>query len=49
VPRNEQFGWVLFSLSGVIFLVIGFRTGDILTIIASILWLAGCALFLQSR
>jgi len=36
-------------LSGVFFLVIGIRESDVLTIVASILWLLGCAAFLQTR
>jgi len=39
----------MFMLSGVIFLIMGIRTSDAMTIIASILWLVGCMSFLKSR
>lgn len=49
MPRNERIGWLMFSLSGVIFLGMGIRDESVPTIIASLLWLGGCGLFLQSR
>jgi len=47
--RLQLFGWIMFSLSGVVFIVIGVREGDALTIVAAILWMLGCAAFLADR
>lgn len=48
MPRNERFGYVMFMISGAIFLIMGIRNADAMTIIASVVWLLGCAAFLQS-
>lgn len=42
-------GWVLFSASGVLFLISGFRAGDWFTIVGSVLWLIGVGFFLLGR
>ncbi len=44
--RFELAGWVLFSVSGVLFLVAALRAGDALLLWGSITWLAGVAAFL---
>lgn len=42
-------GWILFTLSGVLFMSVGIREGDWLSIGAAALWLVGCAIFLSDR
>lgn len=44
----QRFGWIMFTLSGVFFLVIGLRDGDPLTIGGAVVWMIGCAAFLLS-
>ncbi len=44
--RYERFGWIMFALSGVFFLAIGFREDDPLTIGGAVVWMLGCASFL---
>jgi len=48
MPRLHRIGWILFTASALVFLAIGARDGDVLTIGAGVLFLAGCALFLAS-
>lgn len=43
---HERFGWVMFALSGVFFVIIGIRDGDALTLLAAAVWVAGCVAFL---
>lgn len=40
-------GYLAFALSGVVFVVIGIRERDALTLLAAALWLVGCAAFLK--
>lgn len=47
--RNEQVGWWLFVLCAVLFLAAGIRDRDPLVIVASGVFLAGCAAFLLPR
>lgn len=42
----ERFGWMMFALSGVFFLVVGFQNRDWLTIAGAVVWMIGCASFL---
>ncbi|MGI9598925.1 MAG: hypothetical protein ACR2QK_22365 [Acidimicrobiales bacterium] len=42
-------GWVLFALSGVLFLILGIRDGDALAIGAAALWTVGCVVFISDR
>lgn len=35
----------MFLLSGVIFLIVGARAGDILTILGALVWMVGCGAF----
>ena len=42
----ERFGWLMFTLSGVFFLIIGFREGDALVIAGAVVWMIGCVSFL---
>jgi len=44
----QRFGWIMFTLSGVFFLAIGVREGDLLTIGGAVVWMIGCAAFLMS-
>ncbi|MCE2529641.1 MAG: hypothetical protein J4G11_07210 [Acidimicrobiia bacterium] len=44
--RFELAGWVLFTGSGVLFLVAALRAGDALLLWGSITWLAGVGFFL---
>ena len=39
---RTNFIWMLFAISGVIFLIGGIRNGDLFSIVASVPWLAGC-------
>ena len=45
-PR-ARFGWIMFLLSGVFFLILGIRSGDWLTIAGAVVWMIGCAAFLS--
>jgi hypothetical protein len=44
--RRHGLGWGLFLLSSFFFFVMGVRDGDVLSITASVLFAAGCLLFL---
>ncbi|MDX1691187.1 MAG: hypothetical protein R3290_09225 [Acidimicrobiia bacterium] len=46
MPRLHRFGWILFLASAVVFLAVGLRDGDALTIVAGILFTLGCVMFL---
>ena len=46
VPFLHRIGWILFTASAVVFLVVGIRDGDALTIGAGILFTLGCLMFL---
>ncbi|MEM7093024.1 MAG: hypothetical protein AAF567_08475 [Actinomycetota bacterium] len=48
MSRHELFGWLMFSLSGVFFLIIGFRDGEPLVIAGAVVWMIGCASFLAA-
>jgi len=47
VRTSHIVGYVAFALSGVVFVIIGIRERDVLTLIAAALWLIGCAAFLK--
>lgn len=42
----EPIGWMLFTISGLFFLVVGIRDGDPLVICGVVAWLIGCAIFM---
>jgi uncharacterized membrane protein YtjA (UPF0391 family) len=49
--RNRElklhlWGWILFVICAVLFIVSSIRNHDILSLVASILFLAGCAVFM---
>lgn len=46
MSRLHSWGWILFLASSIVFLVIGIREGDVLTVLAAGLFAAGCVLFL---
>ena len=46
VPLLHRIGWILFTASAVVFLVVGIRDGDALTVGAGILFTLGCLMFL---
>ncbi len=46
--RLQIGGWILFSLSGIFFVITGIANDDPWTVIGSITWLCGVALFLLS-
>ena len=46
MTNHERFGWLMFALSGVFFLIIGIREGDGLVIAGAVVWMIGCASFL---
>lgn len=43
---KERFGYLMFMLSGVFFLIVAIRARDLLTTAAAIMWLIGCLAFL---
>lgn len=43
---KERFGYLMFMLSGVLFLIVAVRARDWLTTAAAIVWLIGCVAFL---
>lgn len=43
---TDLWGWLLFLASATTFVVMGFRDGDALMTLASLLFLAACVLFL---
>ncbi|MGB0210150.1 MAG: hypothetical protein ACPGCX_08665 [Ilumatobacteraceae bacterium] len=44
--RGHLYGWMLFLLSAVIYLVAGIRAGDWLVILGSVVWAVACFVFL---
>ena len=46
MPRLHRIGWILFTASAVVFLIVGIRDGDALTIGAGVLFTLGCVMFL---
>jgi hypothetical protein len=46
MTRLHRIGWLLFTASAVVFLAIGLRDGDWLSVIAGVLFTAGCLAFL---
>lgn len=42
----ERFGWFMFTLSGVFFLALGLRDGELLTSAGAVVWMIGCVAFL---
>lgn len=44
--RRELWGWILFLVCAVIFVVVGVRDGDILMVLGSAAFLTACVLFL---
>ena len=46
---RETIGWAGFFVSGVLYLVSGFRTGDGWVIAGSVIWLAAVVFFIADR
>lgn len=46
MSNYDRFGWLMFTLSGVFFLALGIREGDILTVLGAVVWMIGCVAFL---
>ena len=46
--RYQRFGWTMFLLSGVFFLILGIRDREPLTIGGAVVWMIGCGAFLMS-
>ncbi|MGA7271827.1 MAG: hypothetical protein WB239_12210 [Acidimicrobiia bacterium] len=46
MPGRHRLGWTLFLASAGLFLVTGIRDGDLVLVIASIVFGVGCVLFL---
>jgi hypothetical protein len=44
--KNQLFGWILFVICAVLFILAGVRVGDWLTIAASLVFLLACVVFL---
>lgn len=44
-----EVGWALFALSGVMFLIVAIRAGDLYGTIGCLLWLAAIACFLVAE
>lgn len=44
--RLAFYGWIMFAISGLFFLVGALRDGDAMTLGAAITWLVGVAMFL---
>lgn len=46
MKQKERFGYLMFMLSGVFFLIVAVRARDWLTTAAAVVWLLGCLAFL---
>lgn len=46
VTGHERFGWTMFTLSGVFFLIVAIQNGDWLTGAGAVVWMLGCLAFL---
>jgi hypothetical protein len=46
VKGHERFGWTMFTLSGVFFLIVAIQNGDWLTGAGAVVWMLGCLAFL---
>lgn len=44
---KERFGWLMFTLSGVLFLIVAVRSRDWITGAGVVAWLLGCGVFLS--
>jgi hypothetical protein len=44
----QHWGWILFILSSSLFVISSIRNRDIISLVASVLFLAGCVLFVIS-
>lgn len=49
MTRNEWIGWLLFTASACAFIVSGWRSGDVPTLIGSGLFLVACFVFMAPR
>ena len=49
VTTRTRIGWLSFTLSGVIFFVIGAQERDPLTMAASVIWTFGCIMFVTDH
>ena len=48
VKRYELWGWILFTLSALFFIVSSLRNGDIVGLLGGVFFLLACAVFLVS-
>ena len=46
MSKLHRLGWIAFTASAVVFLMIGIRDADALSIVAGVLFTVGCVLFL---
>jgi hypothetical protein len=44
----QHWGWILFILSASLFIISSIKNRDIISLVASLLFLAGCVLFVAS-
>ncbi len=44
--RSQMAGLVGFILAGLLFVATGVRSGDVLTIVGSVLWIASCVIWM---
>ncbi len=44
--KSQLWGWILFVMSAVFFVVSSIRNGDVVGFIGSVLFLVGCAVFM---
>ena len=46
VTGHERFGWAMFTLSGVFFLIVAIQNGDWMSGAGAVVWMMGCLAFL---
>jgi uncharacterized membrane protein YtjA (UPF0391 family) len=44
--KLQLWGWIVFIICSVLFIVSGIRNRDVLSIVASVLFLVGCVIFM---
>ncbi|MEM9563328.1 MAG: hypothetical protein AAGA93_11955 [Actinomycetota bacterium] len=44
--RSQLFGLIGFILAGFVFVAVGLRAGDALTVFGSVLWIVSCVIWL---
>lgn len=43
--KTQLWGWILFLICSVLFIISGVRARDVVTIVASVMFLLGCVVF----